>query len=180
MDDFRIGARGLRIVRMRSIVVIAHNLRSTHNVGSLLRTCEGLGVDKVYLTGYSPYPAVPSDTRLPHIVRKINASIHKTALGAEISQDSEHVENVRQVIDSLKTAGYEICALEQTPRAIGLPSYVPAHKVALILGRETEGIEPEVLKLAETIVEIPMKGQKESFNVVQAAAMALYHLVYVS
>jgi 23S rRNA (guanosine2251-2'-O)-methyltransferase len=66
---------------MRQLILIAHNLRSTHNVGSILRTAEGLGVTEVYLTGYTPYPETPNDERLPHLARKIQAQIQKTALG---------------------------------------------------------------------------------------------------
>ena len=68
---------------MRNIIVIAHNIRSTYNVGSIFRTCEGFGVEKLILSGYTPYPLVKNDSRLPHITEKITRQIHKTALGAE-------------------------------------------------------------------------------------------------
>ena len=55
-----------------------------------------------------------------------------------------------------------------------LPQYAPPQKIALLVGREVEGVEPDVLAACDTILEIPMYGSKESFNVVQAAAMALY------
>jgi tRNA G18 (ribose-2'-O)-methylase SpoU len=159
---------------MRSIVVIAHDIRSTHNVGSLLRTAEGLGIAHVYFTGYTPYPRHSGDTRLPHIAAKLDAQIHKTALGAETLIPWSYVEDVAACIATLKAEGYEVAALEQTPGSIPLPEYQPADKVALLLGREVEGIEPALLKRCDTAIEIPMSGRKESFNVVQAAAMALY------
>lgn len=65
------------------IAVLAHNIRSAHNIGSLFRTCDGFGVEHLYLSGYSPYPQVPNDTRLPHVAERINKEISKTALGAE-------------------------------------------------------------------------------------------------
>ncbi len=68
---------------MPDIILIAHNIRSTHNVGSLFRTAEGFGVNKIILSGYSPYPKVQNDPRLPHIYEKLTDQIHKTALGAE-------------------------------------------------------------------------------------------------
>jgi tRNA G18 (ribose-2'-O)-methylase SpoU len=68
-----------------------------------------------------------------------------------------------------------VAAIEQAEDAKLLPSYHPPHKIALVVGREVEGIEPEVLKVCDLVLEIPMYGKKESFNVVQAAAMALYH-----
>ena len=160
---------------MKQLIVIAHNLRSTHNVGSLLRTAEGLGVKKVYLTGYTPYPHNENDDRLPHLAAKIHQQIQKTALGAEEHIDWEHREALNGVLTTLKTAGYRIAAIEQAASAITLPHYHAPEKLALIVGREVEGIEPEVLAQCDDILEIPMFGQKESFNVVQAAAMALYH-----
>lgn len=163
---------------MRRIILIAHNVRSTHNVGSLLRTAEGLGIEKVLLTGYTPYPILAGDQRLPHIARKLDAQIHKTALDAEKLVDWVHEPDILPAIEALKTAGYQICALEQATPAIPLPAFAVPDKVAIIIGREVEGIEPEVLALADTIIEIPMFGKKESFNVVQAAAMALYHCTF--
>ena len=160
---------------MRQIILIANNLRSSHNVGSLLRTADGLGIQKVYLTGYTPYPICENDMRLPHLSKKIDSAISKIALGAEKYISWEHVEEVESVISNLQTEGYIILALEQTKTSIALNKYIPDEKIAIIVGREVEGIEPEVLNLCDAALEIPMLGRKESFNVVQAAAMALYH-----
>lgn len=160
---------------MRTLVLIAHNLRSTHNVGSLLRTADGLGVQKVYFSGYTPYPQEAGDSRLPHIAEKLHSQIRKTALGAELSQPWEHEPDIDALLADLHAQGYVIAALEQAQGSIALPEYTPAPKLALLVGREVEGIEPEVLALCDTTLEIPMFGSKESFNVAQAAAMALYH-----
>lgn len=164
------------IKEMREIVLVAHDVRSCHNVGSLLRTADGLGVKCVYLTGYTPYPLEDVDIRLPHIARKLDSQIHKTALGAEHMVAWRHENDVAACIHALKTDGYRMVALEQSPRAQLLPSYQPAARVALLVGREVEGIEPGILAQCDDIVEIPMVGQKESFNVSIAAAIALYHL----
>lgn len=169
------GIWNIELGGMREIVLIAHNLRSTHNVGSLLRTADGLGVAKVFLTGYTPYPTYPGDTRLPHLSRKIHAQIAKTALGAEQSQIWERRDDVIALLDELVSQGFTTAALEQTENSLSLPEYRPPGKVALILGREVEGIEPEVVAACRLVLEIPMFGQKESFNVVQAGAMAVYH-----
>lgn len=159
---------------MRHIVVIAHDLRSSHNVGSLLRTCDGLGVATVYLTGYSPYPAAADDRRLPHIRRKLDTAIHKTALGAERTQRWRYCPDVTTVLAELRRQGYLLAALEQLPGAIALPDFSPPDKLALLVGREVEGIDSALLDRCDVALEIPMFGSKESFNVVQAAAMALY------
>ena len=165
---------------MRTIVLIAHNLRSVHNVGSLLRTAEGIGVTKVYLTGYTPYPLEKNDKRLPHLSAKLNSQISKTALGAEKTIDWEHFDSVLPVIKELLSAGFTVAALEQATNSITLADFRPPDKLALIVGREVEGIEPEVIQQASVVLEIPMFGQKESFNVVQAAAMALYRLRFLA
>lgn len=165
---------------MRNIVFIAHNLRSTHNVGSLLRTADGLGVSEVFLTGYTPYPVKADDPRLPHLAQKIDHQIAKTALGAEKSQAWQYQADITHLLQDLKSKGFSVVALEQAPGAIRLPEFEPPDKVAIILGREVEGIEPEVLTVADQVIEIPMLGHKESFNVVQAAAMALYHCRFFS
>lgn len=158
----------------RSVILIAHNLRSCHNVGSLLRTAEGLGIDAVYLTGYTPYPSKGRDERLPHIATKVHKQISKTALGAENIISWNYMSDVTEVITSLRSNGYVIVSLEQTHAANIVEWKVPK-KIALIVGRETEGIEPEILGISDITVEIPMLGKKESFNVVQAAAMALFY-----
>ena len=162
----------------RNIVIIAHNLRSTHNVGAILRTAEGLGINKVYLTGYTPYPLSKNDSRLPHLAAKITKDIHKTALGAESSQAWSFKDNVIGVINKLKQAGYSVAALEQTSQSKNLATYQAPARIAIVVGREVEGIEKDILKLCDLCVEIPMKGNKESFNVTQALAMALYQFSY--
>lgn len=161
---------------MSRIILIAHNLRSTHNVGSLFRTAEGLGVEKVWLTGYTPYPAKPEDERLPHIVQKLTKQIAKTALGAESMLAWDHDSDIQSVIKRLKHEGYTIAAIEQSLRSVPLPTFKSRQNVAIIVGREVEGIETEVLSQCDVILEIPMDGGKESFNVAVAAAVALYQL----
>jgi len=161
---------------MREIVLIVHDVRSTHNVGSLLRTAEGLGVDHVYFTGYTPYPPTKPDTRLPHLAQKLGRQISKTALGAEHNLPWSHADDLPTLFDSLRGEGFRLIALEQDKQSTPLTTYNPGDKVALLIGREVEGIDPALLKHVDDIVEIPMFGQKESFNVAQATAIALYHL----
>ena len=158
-------------------IVIAHNIRSIHNIGSILRTCDGLGVTRVYCTGYTPYPEIPSDTRLPHLRAKITARIHKTALGAEKNVLVEHSVDLEPVLDKLARQGYELAALEQSPRSTLLAHFTPrANKLALLLGEEVHGIPQTLLARFDSIIEIPMSGKKESFNVSVAAGIALYIL----
>jgi len=161
---------------MRNIILIAHDIRSTHNVGSLLRTAECFGVKHTYFTGYTPYPTVEHDERLPHISAKLTAQIHKTALGAESMTSWSHYESIADLLLSLRTEGYTLAALEQTTASTILPAYLPPQKLALMIGREVEGIDPDLLARCDIALEIPQFGQKESLNVIQATAIALYHI----
>jgi 23S rRNA (guanosine2251-2'-O)-methyltransferase len=164
---------------MRQIILVAHNVRSTHNVGSLLRTAEGLGVHKVILSGYTPHPRHQHDRRLPHEADKIAKQINKTALGAEDMVKWEYHADILPVLAKLKKDGYIVAALEQTDDAHLLHTYHPPHKIAIVVGREVEGIETEILDACDVALEIHMFGKKESYNVAQAAAMALYHIRFV-
>src|SRR5690606_20448343 len=116
------------------------------------------------------------DNRLPHIAKRANNQIAKTALGAEESINWEYSQDVFELIDNLKSGNFRIIALEQHNTSIKLPDYNPPGKIALLLGEEINGVESELLKKCDDIVEIPMLGTKESFNVSVAAAIALYHL----
>ena len=159
---------------MPELIVIAHNIRSTHNIGAIFRTAEGFGVRKIIISGYSPYPSLAQDSRLPHIHQKLSAQIHKTALGAETIVPFEYQETPD--IEALRATGYRIVGLEQDERAVMLPDYRSPEKLALLLGEEVEGITSDLRDMCDNLVEIPMVGQKESFNVSVAAGIALYGL----
>lgn len=159
---------------MPEIIVIAHNIRSTHNVGAIFRTAEGFGVTKIILSGYTPYPRILHDPRLPHISEKLTTQIHKTALGAENLVPFEYDELPPLVM--LKDDGYRIVGLEQANRSISLKDYKVPNKIALLIGEEVHGIEEALLDHCEDIIEISMVGKKESFNVSVATGIALYAL----
>ncbi len=173
------GKRGhgtVGVMTNRDLVLIVHNIRSTHNAGSLLRTADGLGLEHVYFTGYSPYPKGPKDSRLPHLSDKIDRQIHKTALGAEKTAVWSHEEDIDKLIGRLKAKGYFVAALEQTAGSMPLETFRPPQKTALLVGSEVGGLDERLLKKVDGCLEIPMAGAKESFNVAVAAAMALYRL----
>ena len=162
--------------RRPSIVVIAHNIRSTHNVGAIFRTAKGLGGERIICSGYTPYPALPAnDPRLPHLAEKLTRQIHKTALGAE--ELMPFTTSTEPPLAALRRAGYIIAGLEQNPHAVLLPHYQAPARLALLLGEEVAGIAPELQAACDVLLEIPMVGHKESFNVSVAAGMALYQLL---
>ncbi|MDX2775867.1 TrmH family RNA methyltransferase [Streptomyces caniscabiei] len=159
---------------MSEIIVIAHNIRSTHNVGAIFRTCEGFGVKRIILSGYTPYPRTAHDQRLPHIVEKLTAQIHKTALGAESMVPFLHQEAPN--LERLRADGYRIVGLEQDDTSIALSDYRPPQKIVLLLGEEVEGVPSDLRQACDDLIEIPMHGEKESFNVSVATGIALYAL----
>ena len=161
---------------MIDLILVAHNIRSIHNVGSLLRTAECLGVKTVYLTGYTPYPKIKNDPRLPHLAKKLDTQISKTSLGAEKYLNISGNMPLETCLKKLKKQGYTVVGLEQTSDSIDLASYKAPNKVALIIGNERHGIDGETLKLCDQKIEIAMIGKKESLNVVQATAITLYQL----
>ena len=160
---------------MRELTIIANDMRSTFNVGSLFRTAEGLKVAKIYLCGYTPYPKKPDDERLPHLAEKLDRQIHKTALGAKTMVPWEYRADVFDVIKQLQAEGVTVAALEQSPKSLDLTEYEAPDKLALLLGTEVTGLPKELLKAVPLHLEIPMHGRKESFNVVIATAMALFY-----
>lgn len=162
---------------MNELSVLAIDMRSTHNVGALLRTADCLGVSHVYLSGTTPYPiGQQNDDRLPHIQTKLQSQIHKTALGAEQSQIWSYHATLTDLLDQLKSEGHTLVALEQDSTSVPISSYKTNAKTVLVLGTEVTGIQKDVLERMDAIVEIPMHGKKESLNVVQAAAIACYVL----
>ncbi len=163
---------------MPDIVIIAHNIRSTHNIGAIFRTADGFGVKEIILSGYTPYPTTVNDSRLPHIRDKITRDIHKTALGAEEMVPFRVVDE--PPFEELKGAGYTIVALEQQANSIPLHRYTTPAKIALLLGEEVSGISEAMLSACDETIEIPMVGKKESFNVSVATAIALYQLAIVN
>ena len=156
---------------MPQITLLVHNIRSTHNVGAIFRSADGFGVSKIILSGYTPYPTYAGDTRLPHLADKISRQIQKTALGATASVPFEYHDNLWSW---LATNTLPLVALEQAPSSVKLQDFTPPDEFVLVLGEEVEGISPELLGYCQHIIEIPMTGLKESFNVSVAAGIALY------
>lgn len=158
---------------MPRVTLLLHNIRSTHNVGSIFRTAEGFGVKEIIITGYTPHPKSTNDSRLPHLVEKIAKQIHKTALGAETIVPFRYYETPEEF---LLTNTVPLVALEQSNDSISINTYKTPKEFVLLLGEEVHGIEPYLLEKCDAILEIPMKGQKESFNVSVATGVALYAL----
>lgn len=163
------------------LVLVLDNIRSTYNVGAILRTAEGFGVARVIMSGYTP--RVHDADLLPHLRDKLDREIHKTALGAEDMLDIYSCGDIMTELMRLKGEGYQIVGLENNiddDRLYRLDDKRLLErlgdKVVLILGEEVHGINYSLYDIIDLFVEIPMKGQKESFNVSVAAGIAMWGL----
>lgn len=148
-----------------------HNIRSVHNVGSIFRTADGAGVDHIYLSGYTPLP-------IDRFGRP-RADMHKIALGAEQSIPWSQLNNIPDDIISLKKAGAQLVCVEQHDDSLPYKEVSldnNAKERILAVGEETKGFEEKVLSLADSIVEIPMRGVKESLNVSVAFGVVAYQI----
>lgn len=162
---------------MPRITLILHNIRSTHNVGSIFRTAEGFNVERIIISGYTSYPKIDNDPRLPHIAEKLTNQISKTALGAEkLVPFSTYPTLDAWLEENQQTSKLPLVALELCEQSVNIAHFQPPSAYALLLGEEVAGIDDSVLDHCDAVVEIPMRGQKESFNVSVATGIALYAL----
>lgn len=144
------------------MILVLDNLRSSYNVGSILRTCDALGVEEVYFCGITPGPT--------------DKKVQKTALGAEKNIKPTETSSTYDTVTKLRTDGYQIIGLELSDKAVDLDKIHPSAKCALIVGNEVSGISEEIMELCDSIAQIPMKGIKESLNVSVAFGIAAYAL----
>ena len=147
--------------------VVLDNIRSLENVGAIFRTAEALGVNKIYLGGYSGVDQFG----------KLHRKLAKSALGSQNLVPFKHFKRTGRLIEKLKKQGVKIICLEnRVKKTKNLLKFKPVFPLALTLGNETEGINKNILKKADAIVEIPMLGQKESFNVATAFGIAGFEI----
>jgi len=168
-----------------STVVILDNIRSAHNVGSIFRTADGSGVEKIYLVGTTPNPI--------DRFGRVQPEIAKTSLGASESVEWEHVgiatersgEEAAGLLTHLQAEGYQVVVVEQTLKSIPFYKYTVAENVAYVFGAEVEGVQPALIAAADQVIEIPMQGMlarnrrpdnvgKESLNVSVTAGVILF------
>ncbi|MCX6716182.1 MAG: TrmH family RNA methyltransferase [Candidatus Taylorbacteria bacterium] len=153
----------------RDVRLLLDNIRSVHNVGSIFRTAETLGISRIYCLGTTPVP-------VDRFGRK-RKDLAKVALGAEDMIPWNHLDNSRVLVKSLKRERFEIIALEQAKNSVDYKKIKAGNKVLIIFGAEVEGVSQSLLNLTDVIAEIPIKGEKESLNVSVAAGIFLYRLI---
>jgi len=178
------------------MIILLHNIRSAHNVGSIFRTADATGCEKIYLCGITPAPVDKYDRPVSRIT--------KVSLGAEKYIPWEKVKSTARLINKLKKQRYQILALEQSKKSIPYYKFklkrikITPHstrsshfrysknvrenekkdKFVLILGNEIKGLPCSILHRVNHILEIPIKGKKESFNVAVAFGIVAFHLIH--
>lgn len=155
---------------MKSILIL-HDIRSAQNVGSLFRTADAGGISHIYLSAITPQPI--------DRFGRYRSDIAKTALGAEQAVPWSSYTDIGTLIEELRSAGVQIIAIEQSPRAVDYKTVSVARDTAFVLGNEVGGIPPEILEQVDIIAQIPMRGSKESLNVAVAGGVALFRILGV-
>jgi tRNA G18 (ribose-2'-O)-methylase SpoU len=163
LDDLgRIDVELYKLAPKIPLVVVADDIRSANNVGSIFRSCDAFRIERLVLCGITPTPPM--------------REIHKTALGATDSVEWNFEQKIETVVADYKSKGYDIYALEQTDKSTMLDDLAinEGQKVVLILGNEVDGVSQAALDMVDYAVEIPQAGTKHSLNVAVATGIALY------
>ncbi len=155
------------------MVVILYNIRSLHNVGSIFRTADAAGVEKIYLCGITPAPI--------DAFSKPRQPLTKVSLGAEKYVAWEKTKSATKLIKKLKKQDYKILAIEQSKKSIPYHNKIhlltsDTNRFVLVLGSEIKGLPKPILNTADKILEIPMRGKKESLNVAVTFGIVAFHL----
>ena len=159
--------KGNLIPRSIEMNILLDNLRSLYNVGSIFRTAEAVGISRIHLCGMTPTPD--------------NPRLAKTAIGAEKIVAWQHHKNGLSAAKTLLDNGFSLWAVEGGAEATPLfetDISQNTQKIALVIGNELAGVDPEILSLCERVLYIPMEGSKESLNVTVAFGIAAYFLRY--
>lgn len=143
-------------------VAVLNNIRSLYNVGSVFRTADGAGVEKIFLCGITGHPP--------------DSKISKTALGAEKEVPWEYRPEASEVLKELKEKGYQVVLLEQLQQSVSFETFIPNPPVCLVIGNEISGVSEELLDFCDRTIEIEMAGLKNSLNVTVAFGIVAYHM----
>ena len=142
------------------ISILVENVRSVHNVGSIFRSADGFGAEKIYLSGYTAHPP--------------REDLHKTALGAEDAVPWEYFENPLDAAAAIKKQGIPLILIEQTKQSKSMYEIDWKFPVCFIVGNEVSGVSEELSAMADIHVELPMRGVKQSLNVSVATGVVGY------
>lgn len=150
-------------------IVILDNIRSVYNVGSIFRTAAGFGLKTIYLSGITPTPE--------------HKNFYKCSLGAENDLSWEKFSNSIDLCLSLGNKGYTIISIEAAFNSVSVTNILKKNlyqkKIAIIVGNELSGVDPDVLTISDFVLSIPINGSNKSFNVTTAFGIALFQIAKI-
>lgn len=149
--------------------IVLHNIRSVHNIGAIFRVADAIGIDTIYLSGYSPTPRDQFG--------RMRNDIHKTALGAEKTVSWEYVSNIGSLLHRLKKDDVNVVAVEQGKDTTDYKEFTALGKSAFVFGNEVRGLSRALLKKCDHVISIPMRGKKESLNVATSVGIILFRIL---
>ena len=160
----RLSVEDFKLTQKTPIIVILDNIRSLNNIGSVFRTSDAFLVKKIYLCGITATP--------PH------KDIHKTALGSTETVEWEYVENIMDLIQSLKSENIKVISIEQAENATMLNDFQPDpnNTYALVFGNEVKGVKQDVVSASDLVLEIPQFGTKHSLNISVSAGIVIWDI----
>jgi len=153
------------------VYLVLDNIRSVHNVGAIFRTADAAGISKIYLCGYTPTP-------LDRFGRE-RGDLAKAALGAEKTVPWESCESTEEILEKLKKENVFLVAVEQSEDSTDYKKFRPSFPLALVFGNELDGVSKEVLKKCDVVLDIPMRGSKESLNVSVSLGIAVFRILNI-
>ena len=160
----------------KEIYIIANDIRSLHNVGTLFRIADAIGAKKLYLCGITGYPKIDNDPRRFEVSERADKEIRKTAIKNVDRVSWEYQENIFYLIKKLKNQNIQIVTLEQSKKSQDYRSADYRFPIAVIIGHETEGVDPRIIDLSDLVVEIPMHGEGKSLNAAISLAVLGYEI----
>jgi tRNA G18 (ribose-2'-O)-methylase SpoU len=154
----------IRNLKKNPIYIVCDSVLDTYNVGAIFRLADAMAVKKVYLCGYTETPP--------------NPKIKKASINTWKWVDWEYIDTAFHAVSKIKgnNPKVNIVAIEQHEKSIALRDFKPQYPVCLVVGNETYGVSKEILKIADTIIELPMYGVNRSLNVMVCCGIVLYHI----
>lgn len=154
-----------RLIKKNDIYIILDNVLDTYNIGSVFRLADAVAAKKLYLCRGTETPP--------------NHRIKKASINTTEWVDWQYFDETTEAIKELriKIKDIQIIAVEQSLVSVSYNNFEYKTPTAIVVGHETDGVSPEVLKLVDAVVELPMFGVNISLNVMVSLAIVLYNLL---
>ncbi len=146
--------------RQPELTIILENINDPHNMSACLRSCDAVGIMKVYMIYHSGQP-------FPKLGAQSSASAKKWV-------EYERFDTVEECFTKLRNDGYKIYTTHMGEDSVSLYSLELTGKVALMFGNEHSGVSAEAYENADGNFLIPQHGMIQSLNISVACAVSLF------